>query len=384
MPAFDMMPAFSPEQLAVGQIAVAAVLGTFGLFFLLPRPRGRAVGVGVALTCATAVVAAVFVATTFAVPTTEYVAPALFWLFAGGALAGGAGLVTQSNPARGAMAFAFVILSTCGLFLLLAAPFLMAATVIIYMGAIVVTFLFVLMLSHAKGPSDENDRSREPFLGSLAGFAFAGLILFTLYLGGPAAHPATAAGPHYPLPAVGVTPEDKVLLLAAAEDLKQAAAAADPAEVERLAKSARTRLAEVVGYASGEAIGEVPAAGSTAPRAAVQDRLRVAAADGRVSGLVDQADRLRDEKKRVFDGLENALVEARTPDLGPSRAAFEALRGQTLLLVGRGELPARNVSAIGLTLYSDHLLAVELAGTLLLVATVGAVAVAGRKGGVPA
>ena len=106
----------------------------------------------------------------------------LFWLFAAGALGFGAVLVAQRNPARGAIAFAFVILSTCGLFLLLAAPFLMAATIIIYAGAIIVTFLFVLMLSQREGPSDENDRSREPLLGSLAGFAFAGLVLFTLYL----------------------------------------------------------------------------------------------------------------------------------------------------------------------------------------------------------
>jgi len=56
----------------------------------------------------------------------------------------------------------------------------MAATVIIYAGAIVVTFLFVLMLSAAGGASDENDRSREPLLGSLAGFAFTGLVLFAL------------------------------------------------------------------------------------------------------------------------------------------------------------------------------------------------------------
>src|SRR5262249_25638497 len=60
------------------------------------------------------------------------------------------------------------------------APFLMAATIIIYAGAIIVTFLFVLMLSHVEGPSDENDRSREPLLGSLAGFAFAGLVLFAV------------------------------------------------------------------------------------------------------------------------------------------------------------------------------------------------------------
>src|SRR5207249_1017931 len=136
-------------------------------------------------------------------------------MFAGGALVFGTVLVVQKNPARGAIAFAFVILSTCGLFLLLAAPFLMAATVIIYAGAIIVTFLFVLMLSHNEGPSDENDRSREPLLGSLAGFAFTGLILFTLYQ----AHLPTAAAEPPALPAAVLSPEEKVTLNAVAERL---------------------------------------------------------------------------------------------------------------------------------------------------------------------
>ena len=94
----------------------------------------------------------------------------LFWLFSAGALGFGTVLVVQRNPARGAIAFAFVILSTCGLFLLLAAPFLMAATIIIYAGAIIVTFLFVLMLSHRKARPTRTtaaaNRSSEPSQGS--------------------------------------------------------------------------------------------------------------------------------------------------------------------------------------------------------------------------
>ena len=39
----------------------------------------------------------------------------------------------------------------------------------------------------------------------------------------------------------------------------------------------------------------------------------------------------------------------------------------------------RNVAGLGRTLFTDHLLAVELAGTLLLVATVGAIAIAGGR-----
>src|SRR5207249_5711277 len=145
-------------------------------------------------------------------------------MFAGGALVFGTVLVVQKNPARGAIAFAFVILSTCGLFLLLAAPFLMAATIIIYAGAIIVTFLFVLMLSAAGGPSDENDRSREPLLGSLGGFAFAGLVLFTLHEGHEAATPSHSADLAdakrvTPPPAPVLLPEERHSLRYVADDL---------------------------------------------------------------------------------------------------------------------------------------------------------------------
>src|SRR5262245_22675668 len=102
----------------------------------------------------------------------------LFYCFSGLAIVFAVLMITGRNPARSALAFALVILSTCGLFLLLAAPFLMAATIIIYAGAIIVTFLFVLMLSQTAGPSDEHDRTREPLYGSFAGFAFVGLVLF--------------------------------------------------------------------------------------------------------------------------------------------------------------------------------------------------------------
>src|SRR5262249_27541789 len=73
-----------------------------------------------------------------------------------------------------------VILCTCGLFLLLAAPFLMAATIIIYAGAIVVTFLFVLMLAQQIGLSNADLRSREPLFASIAGFLFLGALLYVL------------------------------------------------------------------------------------------------------------------------------------------------------------------------------------------------------------
>ena len=65
-----------------------------------------------------------------------------------------------------------------------------------------------------------------------------------------------------------------------------------------------------------------------------------------------------------------------------NKASLQKLRDEVTVYSGNGQLPARNVGNIGLLLYSEHLLAVEMAGTLLLVATIGAVAIAGRKKGV--
>src|SRR5262249_35225241 len=104
----------------------------------------------------------------------------LFLLFSGVAVVSASMLITLHRPARAALSFALVVLSSCGLFLLLAAPFLMAATIIIYAGAIIVIFLFVLMLAQQAGRSDADDRSREPGLAALTGFVLLGAILYVL------------------------------------------------------------------------------------------------------------------------------------------------------------------------------------------------------------
>ena len=61
------------------------------------------------------------------------------------------------------------------------------------------------------------------------------------------------------------------------------------------------------------------------------------------------------------------------------KADVRKLRDDVILLSTSGELPARNAGNLGLLLYSEHLLSIELAGTLLLVATIGAIAIAHRK-----
>jgi NADH:ubiquinone oxidoreductase subunit 6 (subunit J) len=378
----------TPTPNAGGQIALAAVLGVVGVYLLLPRPRGRFVAAGVAALVAAAAVFGAWTYSAFGKPVSDVLGTALFWLFSAGALGFGTVLVVQKNPARGAIAFAFVVLSTCGLFLLLAAPFLMAATIIIYAGAIVVTFLFVLMLSHADGPSDENDRSREPLYGSFAGFAFVGLVLFALYATSQAGTPAEPgrAKPDSRLPVPVLTAAERHTLAAAAAKL---AAAEKELDGDLSTNGAREKFSreycDPIRNELAEVVGET---GAAARDGTIRERLEKSAARGNVAAVLYREDAQTraalDGARRVREAnfgraLDNALMGDK-PDAAAVKAQIRALRDAVVLLHGMGELPADNVRNLGLVLYSEHLLSVELAGTLLLVAVVGAIAVAHRKG----
>jgi len=67
-----------------------------------------------------------------------------FAIAAAGALGFGVGVITLRNPFRAAVALIGTLLSTAVLFVLAAAPFVAAIQVIVYAGAIVVLFLFVI------------------------------------------------------------------------------------------------------------------------------------------------------------------------------------------------------------------------------------------------
>src|SRR5579871_1149488 len=165
-----------PSSTAWWPIALPLIAGAAAIYLLLPRPRTYPVLWGAGLGLLALVLAGVLLLRSGAFTFETF----LFWSFSALAILAGALLVTQHNPARAALAFALVVLSTCRLFLLFAAPFLMAATIIVYAGAIIVTFLFVIMLARQSGISDADARSREPLLASIAGFVLLGAILFVL------------------------------------------------------------------------------------------------------------------------------------------------------------------------------------------------------------
>jgi len=73
----------------------------------------------------------------------------LFIVFAALCLAGAANLLLQTHPINSALSLIVVMTSLAVLYLLLGAEFLAAAQIIVYSGAIMVLFTFVVMLLNA-------------------------------------------------------------------------------------------------------------------------------------------------------------------------------------------------------------------------------------------
>ncbi|MFH1419365.1 MAG: NADH-quinone oxidoreductase subunit J [Planctomycetota bacterium] len=95
------------------------------------------------------------------------------------AVLGAIRVVTHARPVYSALYFILVVLSTAGLLVLSGAEFLAAALVIVYAGAILVTYVFVIMMAQppaslGAGSSASGldcDRSaRKPGMAVLAGF----------------------------------------------------------------------------------------------------------------------------------------------------------------------------------------------------------------------
>jgi NADH-quinone oxidoreductase subunit J len=154
-----------------------------------------------------------------------------FWIFSAVALLGALRVVTHTRPVYSALYFVLTVFATAGLFILLWAEFMAAALVLIYAGAILVTYVFVIMLastaapapgtgsgaraasdspadgdgvsngdgdtaaryesSSADGPAaarpslaglaDEDAVSREPLIAAAVGFALMGVLLFVIF-----------------------------------------------------------------------------------------------------------------------------------------------------------------------------------------------------------
>jgi NADH-quinone oxidoreductase subunit J len=152
------------------------VLLAAGVWWLMPQTERRSKLVGLSL----AIAGTALLAVRLQGDNRLDLETVLFWIFAGAAIVFATLMITSRNPVYSALWFALVTLNTCGLFLLRSAPFLAAATVIVYAGAIVVTFVFVIMLAQQSGATVYDQRARQPVVATIAAFVLLAMILGTL------------------------------------------------------------------------------------------------------------------------------------------------------------------------------------------------------------
>ena len=281
--------------------AVVVGLGASGTYLLLPHKHGavrprRAHGAG-------AVAAGLgllgFVASWS--PPGPFLATIFLYLFGAMAIVGGLLTVTSRNPVYSALWFASVVLSTSGLFLLADAPFLAAGTIIVYAGAIIVTFLFVIMLAQMEGKADYDRAARTPGWATVTSFVILWCLMYSVAV--------VRRGPVAP-----------------------------PGAVDTV----RNRLATELNL--------------------LRSRDLISYVGGQESPIVPV--------------LEKSLSPmSQTSEAPPPSAPAEPGAAAPATETPPGRVTRPNVAGLGGSLYTDHLAAVAIAGALLFVALVGAVAI---------
>jgi NADH:ubiquinone oxidoreductase subunit 6 (subunit J) len=371
-------------------------LGAIGVWYAMPRanraPRelgGIVAAIGVAL-----VFLGVILRGAEAFP--ESFPNVFFYAFALIGLASALRVITHPKPVYAALFFILTILSSAGLYVLLSAEFLAFALVIIYAGAILITYLFVIMLAtqapseDAPSEGDVADRvSRAPNGAVLAGFLLLAA-LTGLFNAGVSSLPPSGSLPSVvhadePLERLPGKVKDALVERGAPEEII-VASAPERGLLINARPNARTVLAQIE-YEAG-----IPFI--KAYHAAVAAQMPEAR---RAAYLSSQQLVRNGQSEPMFAA--NEVVEP----LAPSTLAlleFEDrptlilpnLRRPSQLAEGEpwapswtiqfrmpDELAAVNLERVGFALLAEHPLALELAGVILLMALVGAVVVARKQ-----
>ena len=154
---------------------VATLLMAAGMGLVLPRvrPGGRMAGVVLAA-------AGLGVMASQLPGLGDWLRGGVFYVIAGVTVASAVATISLRNPVYSAIWFGMTLLGTAGLFLFQGAQFLAVATVVVYAGAILVTFLFVLMLANPKGRAAYDRVSWEALVSAATGAVLVGVLSMTV------------------------------------------------------------------------------------------------------------------------------------------------------------------------------------------------------------
>jgi NADH-quinone oxidoreductase subunit J len=239
-------------------------------------------------------------------------------------------MISLTRPVLAALHFVLVVLASSAMFLLLQAEFMAFALIIVYAGAILITYLFVLMLARpsptdsSEGPFDYDALPREPVAACVVGFVLVATISGAIVRDAGSIRGVLES----PIVRAAATVE-------AFEDLESM-----PKLLDAMAKD---RFPGSLGVAS------------------------VEAADGSVQRL-----RIREAVERDEQGVETAMVIAEAEVLFPGG---EPAVPWTLTA---DDLPG-NTRLVGMKLVASFPISLELAGVILLMAMYGAVVLARRQ-----
>jgi NADH-quinone oxidoreductase subunit J len=103
--------------------------------------------------------------------------PFFFYLFAAIMLIGGIMVITCKNAVHSALALIVILLAQASIYLMLYAPFVAGAQIILYAGGIMVLFLFVIMLVSIERSMKERQFNSQWVVGTIAATALGGLFI---------------------------------------------------------------------------------------------------------------------------------------------------------------------------------------------------------------
>jgi NADH-quinone oxidoreductase subunit J len=120
-----------------------------------------------------------------------------FYLFALLTLGGGVMTITRKSAVHSAISLIVSLMGVAGLFLLQSAEFLFAVQIVLYVGGIMVLFLFVIMLVNLDEAARQRQFNKQLWVALACALAVGGEVLFFLKKGAAAfelAAPGTPPG----------------------------------------------------------------------------------------------------------------------------------------------------------------------------------------------
>ena len=107
----------------------------------------------------------------------------LFYIFALMVLGGGVLTITRRSAVHSAVALIVSLLGVAGLYVLQQAEFLFVVQIVLYVGGIMVLFLFVIMLVNLDQNIREIQFNKQWLVGLIAALSLGGLLLFVIRQG---------------------------------------------------------------------------------------------------------------------------------------------------------------------------------------------------------